>query len=142
IHIGASVVTYGLLTIAAAAGLAVLIQENAIRRRRPSPATRVLPSIADSDRIQVRLLIACEIVLGVGLVTGMATLYEAERRVFVLDHKTLLSVLALVVIGALLLAHRYAGMRGRRAARVILLAYLLLSLAYPGVKFVTGVLLA
>ena len=32
--------------------------------------------------------------------------------------------------------------RGRRAARIVLLAYLLLTLAYPGVKFVTDVILA
>ncbi len=34
------------------------------------------------------------------------------------------------------------GIRGRRAARWALLAYLLLTLAYPGVKFVTDVLMA
>jgi len=32
--------------------------------------------------------------------------------------------------------------RGRQAARGILLAYLLLTLAYPGVKFVTDVLMS
>ena len=34
------------------------------------------------------------------------------------------------------------GVRGRRAARVVLLAYLLMTLGYPGVKFVTDVLMA
>ena len=33
-------------------------------------------------------------------------------------------------------------MGGRRAARYVLVAYLLLTLGYPGVKFVTDVLLA
>jgi ABC-type uncharacterized transport system permease subunit len=42
----------------------------------------------------------------------------------------------------LLVAHYRSGMRGRRAARVVLLAYLLLTLGYPGVKFVTDVLMA
>jgi ABC-type uncharacterized transport system permease subunit len=45
------------------------------------------------------------------------------------------------VIGILLLARYRNGIRGRRAARLALLAYLLLTLAYPGVKFVTDVLI-
>jgi ABC-type uncharacterized transport system permease subunit len=40
------------------------------------------------------------------------------------------------------LAHQRVGLRGRRAARVALFAWLLLTLAYPGVKFVTSVLLS
>src|SRR3546814_14961247 len=59
-----------------------------------------------------------------------------------LSHKTLLAVLAFVVIAVLLLLHYRSGLRGRRAARIVLVAYLLLPLAYPRVKFVTDVLLA
>jgi ABC-type uncharacterized transport system permease subunit len=46
------------------------------------------------------------------------------------------------VIGGLLIARYSRGIRGRQAARLALLAYLLLALAYPGVKFVTDVVLA
>jgi ABC-type uncharacterized transport system permease subunit len=59
-----------------------------------------------------------------------------------LDHKTVLSLLAFALIGALLLVHQRFGLGGRRAARYGLVAYLLLTLAYPGVKFVTDVILA
>ena len=141
VHIAASVLTYALLTIAAMAGLAVLLQERALKARRPTALTHLLPSVADCDRIQVRLLIASEAVLGVGILTGITTLYLASGHLLALDHKTTFSILAFLVIGGLLAAHRHAGIRGRRAAHFILLGYLLLSLAYPGVKFVTDVLL-
>ncbi len=141
-HIVASVVTYGLLTIAAIAGLAVLLQERALRAKRPTGLTRLLPPVADSERLQVRLLIASEIVLGLGLLTGMATQYLSSGGLLAFNHKTLFSVLTFVLIAALLAAHYRTGVRGRRAARLVLLAYLLLTLAYPGVKFVTDVLLA
>ncbi|MFQ5939016.1 MAG: inner membrane protein YpjD [Alphaproteobacteria bacterium] len=141
-HIVAAVTTYGLITIAAVAGLAVLLQERALKAKRPTGLTRLLPPVADSERLQVRLLIAAEIVLGLGLLTGMATQYLSSGGLLAFDHKTLFSVLAFVLIAALLGAHYRAGMRGRRAARLVLLAYLLLTLAYPGVKFVTDVLLA
>ena len=140
VHIAVSVLTYALLTIAAVAGLAVVLQERALRRKRIGALARTLPSIADGERLAFGLLVAGEIVLGAGLVTGIATGYLGAGEALALDHKTLLSGLAFVVIGLLLLAHWRTGVRGRRAARYVLLAYLLLTLAYPGVKFVTDVL--
>jgi hypothetical protein len=81
-------------------------------------------------------------VLALGLVTGMALQYGETGSLLVLDHKTVLTITAFVVIGALLFAHFKTGLRGRKAARIVLLAYLLLTLGYPGVKFVTDVIMA
>jgi ABC-type uncharacterized transport system permease subunit len=53
-----------------------------------------------------------------------------------------LTIAAFVVIGGLLVCHYGSGVRGKMAARIVLLAYLLLTLGYPGVKFVTDVLMA
>lgn len=142
VHILTSVLTYALFTIAAVAGLGVFLQERALKAKRPSPLTRSLPSIADGESLQVRLMVAAETVLGLGMLSGMATEYLTIGALMRFEHKTLLSSLAFLVIAALLVAHYRTGMRGRRAARLVLVAYLLLTLAYPGVKFVTDVLLA
>jgi len=142
IHIAVSIVTYGLVTIAAVAGLAAVLQEYALKRKRPTLATMILPSVADCDQLMVRLLIISEFVLFVGLVTGMALQYRDTGHLLVPDHKTILTVAAFTVIAALLAAHYRTGFRGRKAARFVLLAYLLLTLGYPGVKFVRDVLLA
>ena len=142
VHILVSVLTYGLLTIAAVAGLAVVLQEGAVKAKRPTRLTRFLPSVADGESLQIRLLIAGEAVLGIDLITGIAAQYSGQGTFLSLDHKTLLSLLAFAVIALLLLAHWRTGLRGRRAARYLLVAYLLLSLAYPGVKFVTDVLMS
>jgi ABC-type uncharacterized transport system permease subunit len=136
------VLTYGLLTIAAVAGLAVVLQEGAMKRKHPTLLTPVLPSVADAEGLQIRLLVAGEIVLGIDLITGIAAQYTGSGIFLSLDHKTLLSLLAFAVIALLLLAHWRTGIRGRRMARYLLVAYLLLSLAYPGVKFVTDVLMS
>jgi ABC-type uncharacterized transport system permease subunit len=141
LHIGMSVVTYALLTMAAVASLAAFLQQRALKAKRPTPLTRFLPSIAESEGLQVRLLAACELVLGAGLATGMAVLYYEQGVALRFDHKILLSFAAFLVVGGLLLAHAWSGVRGRTAARLVLIAYLLLTLAYPGVKFVTDVLL-
>jgi ABC-type uncharacterized transport system permease subunit len=142
LHILVSVMTYALCTLAAVAALAAFLQERALKRRNPTHLTRLLPSVADSESLTVKLLIASEVVLGAGLFSGMATQYMESGLLLRLDHKTLLSLLSFLVIGGLLAAHKLTGMRGRMAARLVLLGYLLLTLAYPGVKFVTDVLLS
>lgn len=139
-HISVSVLTYALVTLAAVAALAALLQERALKRKRPNTLTRILPPMAESETLQVRLLAAAEAVLGGGLVTGMAVLHSERGILLRLDHKTLLSMASFVVIGILLLAHHRTGVRGRQAGRLVLFAYLLLTLAYPGVKFVTGII--
>lgn len=141
LHIGFSVLTYALFTVAAIAGLSVLLSERALKRKRPTALTRRLPSVADGERLQVRLLAVSEIVLALGLLSGMATLYLESGTLFVATHKSILAVLAFLVIALLLVAHYFTGVRGRRAARFMLVAYLCLTLGYPGVKFVTDVLL-
>jgi ABC-type uncharacterized transport system permease subunit len=141
-HIVVSVLTYGLVTIAAVAALAAAVQERALKGKRPTVLSRLLPSVADSEALLVRLLVFGEIVLGLGLATGMAAQYGETGSLLVFDHKTILTVTAFLVIGGLLVAHHVSGVRGRMAARVVLLAYLLLTLGYPGVKFVADVIMA
>ena len=140
VHIAVSVGTYALVTIAAVAALAAFLQQRALKAKRPTALTRLLPSVADCEFLLVRLLILGEIVLALGLATGMATQYRETGAVLVFDHKTVLTITAFAVIGGLLIAHFRSGVRGRMAARLVLLAYLLLTLGYPGVKFVTDVL--
>jgi ABC-type uncharacterized transport system permease subunit len=140
-HIVFAVATYGLLTIGAVAGFAVFLQEHALKAKHPTALTRLLPPMAESEALELRLLAAAEAVLALGLASGMAAEYFLGSRLLPLDHKTVFSLAAFVVIGALLVARYRQGIRGRRVARLALLAWLMLTLAYPGVKFVTDVLL-
>jgi len=141
-HIVLALATYGLLTLAAVAGTAVVLQEHALKAKHPTKLTRLLPAIADSETLEVRLLYAAETILAFDVMTGMATQHFLGGGMLPFDHKILLSLAAFAVIAALLLARHTNGLRGRRVARWALLAYLLLTLAYPGVKFVTDVLMA
>ena len=140
-HIVLAILTYGLITLGAVAGIAVLVQEQALKSKRRGRLSRHLPAVADSERAEVRLLIGAELVLALGLLSGAVAELLLPHSVMPLDHKVGFSLAAFVVLGAVLLLRWQAGMRGRRAARWALLAYLLLTLAYPGVKFVTDVLM-
>ncbi|MEI6557950.1 MAG: cytochrome c biogenesis protein CcsA [Rhodospirillaceae bacterium] len=140
-HIVISLVTYALVTLAAVSALAGVIQERALKTKRPTWFSRALPPVAESEVLEIRLLALSEAVLGAGLMSGMALLYHETGAVLRFDHKTLLSVATFLVIGALLVARARSGVRGRAAARLALVAYLLLTLAYIGVKFVREILL-
>jgi ABC-type uncharacterized transport system permease subunit len=141
VHILVSVVAYGLLTLAAVAGAAVVVQQHALKTKRPTAFSRQLPAVAESEELQARLLVASEVVLGVALLSGAVLSWRERGTPLQVDHKTVLSLATFVVIAVLLWLHNRQGLSGRRAARYVLVAYLLLTLAYPGVKFVTDVLL-
>ncbi|GAB4174095.1 MAG: cytochrome c biogenesis protein CcsA [Thalassobaculales bacterium] len=140
-HVGTSILTYALANLAAVAGLAVYLQERALKRRRPTTLTRRLPAMAEAEALQTRLLVASVLVLGCGVLSGMALLYRETGQWLRLDHKTVLSLGAFVVLAGLAAVNLGGGLGGRRVARLLLLGWLLLTLAYPGVKFVTDVVL-
>ncbi len=141
-HIVLSVTTYALVTLAAVAALAGTIQERALKSKHPNWFSRALPAVAESEILEIRLLSLSETVLGAGLVSGMAVLYHETGTALRFDHKTLFSFATFLVIGVLLIARARSGVRGRSAARLALSAYLLLTLAYIGVKFVREILLS
>ena len=141
IHVGASLATYALVTLAAGAGIAILVQERAIKRKAKGALSARLPNVAACESIELYLLIAAAVVLGAGIATGMAWSYLRGGSLLPVDHKTVLVLLAFALILAVLALHRLTGLRGRSAARWVLGASLALILAYPGVKFVTEVLL-
>jgi ABC-type uncharacterized transport system permease subunit len=141
-HIALSVSTYALITLAAVAALASMLKERAIKSKKRTRLSSLLPPIASSEGLLLRLLFTSEIVLTVGLITGMAALYMTTGQFLVFDHKTTLTLSAFGIVAVILFVHFRTGIRGRLATRIVFLAYLLLSLGYPGLKFVTDTLIS
>ncbi|MCR9255970.1 MAG: cytochrome c biogenesis protein CcsA [Alphaproteobacteria bacterium] len=138
IHVLLSVAAYALITLSAVAAVSSLLKERALKARSQSVFVNSLPPVTVGDRMQINLLLAAGCFLSFSVISGIAEQWDMGIR---FDHKSLLSVVSLGIVTALLFVHFRTGLRGRRAARFALGAYLLLSLAYPGVKFVTDILL-
>jgi len=134
IHIAVAVLTLGLLTLAAVSALASYIQASALKAKRRGWLSARLPAASESDRLSANLLIVTEIVLAIGVVSGMVLERAETGNLLVPNHKTMMVLLAFVIIALLLLARRLLGMPGQVAARIVLLAYLLVVLGYFGVK--------
>ncbi len=141
IHIIFSVLTYGFVTLAAISALAAYLQERALKTKQPTRLTRVLPSVLDCESLLVILLVLGECILVLGFISGITVNSVHAHPLISSDHKTILTIGAFIVIGGLLFAHYWTGIRGKIVTRFVLLAYLMLTLGYPGVKFVTDVLL-
>lgn len=141
VHVAVSLITFALVTLAAVAGIASILQSRRLKAKSAGPLGRALPSVAESEALEINLMVAAEIFLAVGISTGFAEALVSRGTLLPLDHKTVLAIAGFVVIGGLLGVHHVAGIRGRFVARLGLAAYLLLLLAYPGVKFVTDFLL-
>lgn len=141
-HIGVSILAYAFATLAAVAAVGVIWRERTLKMKagRGGASPAGLPAVAEGEQLQTRLLIAAAIMLAAGIATGMATQLVEFGAWLPLNHKVILALIAFGVVLILQLLHVRFGLTGRRAARVLLAAYLLLSLAYPGVKFVTDVL--
>lgn len=140
LHIVVSLATYALATLAAVAGLGVFLKERALKAKSAGGLSAGLPSVADAETLLFRLLTTAEVVLGVGILSGIALNVTAGHGWLSSDHKSVLSLGAFVVVGGVLFAHARLGLRGRRAVRGVLAVYLLLTLAYPGVKAVHALL--
>jgi len=140
-HIVVSIGTYGLLTIAALTAFAAMLKERNLKTNKITKLTSQLPSIAASEKLLVILLITSLVVLSIGLITGIASLYISTGNFLAVNHKIILTFGVFVIVICIIFVHFFSGIRGRLAMRSVLLAYLLLTLGYPGVKFVKDILL-
>jgi ABC-type uncharacterized transport system permease subunit len=140
-HVLLAIAAYAALTVSALAACGVLLQERAFKARSDGWATRVLPALSDTEALQNAMLKLAAILLLLALATGAANEFLAVGQAVILTHKILLSFLAFAVVLVLLVLHHRTGLRGRKAARWLLTGYLLLTLAYPGVKFVREILI-
>jgi ABC-type uncharacterized transport system permease subunit len=142
LHILVSMSTLAFLTVAATAALASFLQARALKVKRPTRLSRFLPAVSESERLFEVLLLVSELILAVGVASGLAMKRVETGSAFTFDHKSLFSIIAFVAIGLLLVGRRVCGVRGQIAARVVLLAYSFVVLGYFGVKFVHQVVLA
>ena len=141
IHIFASVLAYGVITLSAVASLSADIQASSLRRKKLNWFASLLPSVIYSEGLVLRLLVVGEIILGFALITGFSHSYFLFGKIIVFDHKTIFVVIAFILVAGLLILNRTRGTRGKIATRIVLSSYLLITLGYPGVKVVTEYLL-
>jgi ABC-type uncharacterized transport system permease subunit len=143
LHFALGVGSYGLFGAAVLHGLWLDAAERRMRAAGAAAMSRVsapgMP-LLQLERITFRFVEAGFVVLSATLVLGIVSTFASEHGRWI-EHKTVFSVLAWAVIGALLLGRRLRGWRGRQATRWLYAGAVLLLLGYAGSRFVLEVVL-
>ncbi len=133
-HILLSMGAAALLFSAAVTAVLLVILDRRLRARRISGLPNVLPPIDTLEQIMFRSIGAGFALLTLALFTGFVFVTNLFAQHLI--HKTVLSLVAWVIFGVLLIGRSRYGWRGRFAVRLTLSGFAILLLAYFGSKFV------
>ncbi len=139
LHVTFALLAFGVLSIAAVFAILLALQERALRHRQFGTWLRALPPLTLTETLLFRLIGAGFVLLTLTLLSGILFVDDLFGQHLV--HKTVLSIVAWLVFGALLYGRRQYGWRGRRAVNLTLTGMAVLLLAFFGSKFVLEVLL-
>ena len=138
-HIAISVVAYTLLSVGALIAVLVYVQDRALRQRSAAGWLAVLPPLVTMEQVLFTTIHAGVILLTLSVFSGLIFVDNVFAQHLV--HKTVLSIVALAVLGVLLVGRWRLGWRGRKAIHWTLAGYGLLLLAYFGSRFILEVVL-
>ena len=133
-HIALSITAYSLFTLAAIQAVLLYIQNRQLKRNYNSMLVRNLPPLQTMESLLFELVWAGVVLLVLAIVTGAVFIEDLFAQD--LAHKTLFSMLSLLVFVGLLAGRYTKGWRGMTASRWTLAGCALLMLAFYGSKFV------
>jgi len=138
-HVYTSMLAYSVLAIAAFQAVLVALQDYKLRHKHPGGFVRLLPPLQAMEAMLFQILRLGFVLLTAALVSGFMFLEDMFAQH--VAHKTVLSMIAWVVFGGLLLGHWRFGWRGQTAIRWTVGGFITLMLAFFGSKFVLEMVL-
>jgi ABC-type uncharacterized transport system permease subunit len=139
IHVLISLLAYSLFSMASVQAILLAIQDHHLRHRHPGGFIRSLPPLQTMEELLFEMIGTGFILLTLALISGFMFLQDMFAQHLV--HKTILSIVAWLVFGALLWGRFRYGWRGQKALIWTLVGFVVLMLAYFGSKFVIEVVL-
>jgi ABC-type uncharacterized transport system permease subunit len=139
IHIGLAIVAYGaIIVLLLYAGQFAYINYR-LKHKQTSILSSSLPPLLEVEAILFKLLTLATLLLALSIGTGFAFLDDmfAQGQV----HKTVLSVVALLVLMTTLFGHKILGWRGTPVITSTVVSAFLLTVAYFGSRIVKELIL-
>lgn len=134
LHVVLSLFSAGFLTLAAAQAVTLAMQDRLLHQAAPNRIVQALPPLQSMEHLLFSLISLGFFILSLALLSGL--LFVDNLMAQHLAHKTVLSLTAWAIFGALLWGRWRRGWRGRTAIRWTLSGYAVLILAYFGSKLV------
>lgn len=139
LHILTASIAYSLVILAGTQAILLMIQNHLLHRHRANGIVRVFPPLQTMERLLFQLIGLAFFVLSLALLSGLVFVEHLFAQHLV--HKTVLSILAWIILGMLLWGHHRFGWRGKVAVRWTLSGGAVLTVGYFGSKFVLETLL-
>ena len=133
-HVLISLFAYGLLAAGAIVALFGLVHEHRLRAGNLGSLNQLFAPLVYTERLLFGITAAGFASLLLGVLSGF--LFVENLFAQHLVHKTVLSLIALLLFGVLLAGRVFAGWRGRTAVSLYLWGFGVLCLAYFGSRFV------
>jgi len=141
LHLIVAVMAYAFLTLAVIEALLLNLQENRLRQREPGRLLKALPPIQTMEKLLFLFAGVGFILLTLTLISGAVYNKFLLGVSLTFNHHTVLTIIAWVIFGVLMVGHFRFGWRGRYAAHWTIGGFVVLVLAYFGTKYVAEFLL-
>lgn len=138
-HVFTAMFAYGLLAAGAIVAVYALIQDRRLRAAKVSSVNLLFAPLEKTERVLYGVASVGIAVLAMSMALGITFVENLFAQHLV--HKTVLSLIALLVFGILLAGRHFAGWRGKRAIYLYLGGFILLFLAYFGSRYILEVVL-
>ncbi len=138
-HVFTAMFAYGLLAAGAILAIYALVQDRRLRAAKLSTVNQLFAPLEKTERVLYGVASAGIAVLAMSMALGITFVENLFAQH--LMHKTVLSLIALLVFGILLTGRHFAGWRGKRAIYLYLGGFIILCLAYFGSRYILEVIL-
>ena len=139
-HLLLSLLAYAILTLATLHAVMHLLLDRSLKQKRIGPIVQAMPSLLEIETHMYAQVGTAALFLGLGILSGLIWQWEEMGHFALLSHKVVLSLISWIGLIALLAMRRRSGWQSRRAAWMVIAAYVLLLLAYFGVRMVQSLL--
>lgn len=141
LHIGTSLLAYGLFGIATLLAALILLLNRNLHRHKLSPLMCFLPPLLSLEKLMFKGVLIGFVLLTYSVVSGTFFAESVFGKSVNLSHKTVFGILSWLIYGGLLLRHGVTAWRGKKAAVWTIVGFVSLMFAYVGSKFVLEVVL-
>lgn len=133
-HILLSVITFAVMCMAGLQAILLAVQQRILRLKPAGTLLHKLPPLITMEKLLFQTIAIGFVLLSLLLVTSLYAFYAVLLRDSVILQKTVIVVVAWVIIGLLLLGRYLWGWRGRKAIYCTFSGVLLLLIVYFGSK--------
>jgi len=135
-HLLLSLIAYALLTLATLHAIMHLLLDRALKRKQIGPIVQAMPSLLEVENHMYAQVGTAAWILGLGILSGLIWQWEELGHFSLLSHKVILATFSWIVLVALLGMRRRSAWQTKRAGWMVIAAYVLLLMAYFGVRLI------